>query len=1008
MVDYSFIEPYTTSVYDSDADTSIVVTDSNGRINNSLLNTTTGASDDVNARMNRVIVSNSSGKIDTRLLKASDTPAKDTILKTSPSTNKLNTAWLDYAQNVSSPGKVVVTGTDGFVNNNLLNWTTGYQTNKGDSNNKDKLVKTSSTDGLIDYSLIKTTTAGGSSNANTIVRLDSEGKLDRTLMRDGWFIPLAGGEPTGTIMIQGNSRNASYQTLTTFKTKFPKFYGYGANAYTDGFFIGMNSSGSTDSDLDANSELILATHDDWLPIKVIQYGGTTGFNNAIEPDSPTPRQITLMDKANGYTTLRGLTVDTGNISVNKGTITTSGTGTNTLSGSLTVDKNATITGNVTLGNSSTKNKADGTQSVITLYGPTVIDRSTGMSGTSDARPALTIGGVNSAQHIEIDGNEIQSKSNATTPAQIWINAFGGNVTIGKDSTITLNKNVSVSNTLSVVGNTTIGKSDTKSTLKVFGGVTADNGLTVNNAVLTATKGATIKGAALDAQAGTSTTTLTASSTSTLKGNTTIGTSSTAANLVVYGTSNLKGSVTADNGITITNGFLTIKTPVGTNVVDKKIYTNIEGNMAGNDSWRIGSGTEKYETTGSDSGYGFLELAVSDDNHESIYVRQYKGGQVNNWDSATIGRTLTLLDREGNTTVPGKLTVQTAGSSLAGAVTVGSLTTGGISNSGNLTNTGTIVSTGKITGNGGVSTTTLEATRVLIQVSGDKVPGSNTALLVVGKTGGAHLEFDENEIQGRSGNSVSTLYLQADGGQVKLGESSPAALNLNGRFYLWAQNPSIYKSASNNYEPIKYMHPFEDNASAGNVFVLGGRGNTIVAGGEAAEELYDYTYNTNTSGYNSDKHYGENTTAYNNNGDHLYLIADQGVYVGTHFQGDQSNSEGTKKGAQNVNWYTFHNNGNLTIPGTINIGTKSVAQNGYIKFYNVTIQWGKAQSKASKTTVNFPIAFSNSVYSITASYDDPGDTEGAANSPSISGYSKTQVVFSSSNSYSNIYWIAIGY
>ena len=51
--------------------------------------------------------------------------------------------------------------------------------------------------------------------------------------------------------------------------------------------------------------------------------------------------------------------------------------------------------------------------------------------------------------------------------------------------------------------------------------------------------------------------------------------------------------------------------------------------------------------------GSLEIATADDGNEPIYVRQYSGNFV------TVKRTLTLLDKSGNTIIPGDLTVTNA-------------------------------------------------------------------------------------------------------------------------------------------------------------------------------------------------------------------------------------------------------------------------------------------------------------------------------------------------------------
>lgn len=74
----------------------------------------------------------------------------------------------------------------------------------------------------------------------------------------------------------------------------------------------------------------------------------------------------------------------------------------------------------------------------TVTGTTVFSKTTDASGTADNLPALIVGGAVTAQHLELDGNEIQSKSNGTTPAALGLNQDGGDVIIGnKNSQVTV-------------------------------------------------------------------------------------------------------------------------------------------------------------------------------------------------------------------------------------------------------------------------------------------------------------------------------------------------------------------------------------------------------------------------------------------------------------------------------------------------------------------------------------------------------------------------------------------
>ena len=105
-------------------------------------------------------------------------------------------------------------------------------------------------------------------------------------------------------------------------------------------------------------------------------------------------------------------------------------------------------------------------------------------------------------------------------------------------------------------------------------------------------------------------------------------------LNTYINGSIKQSIDSD-GVRIRNGDLKI--------VDGNI--TFQNNTVGNDFGRI----RMMGTTAED---GSLEIATADDGNEPIYVRQYtgKGGEY----FGTIKRTLTLLDKDGNTILPGNL------------------------------------------------------------------------------------------------------------------------------------------------------------------------------------------------------------------------------------------------------------------------------------------------------------------------------------------------------------------
>ncbi len=138
---------------------------------------------------------------------------------------------------------------------------------------------------------------------------------------------------------------------------------------------------------------------------------------------------------------------------------------------------------------------------------------------------------------------------------------------------------------------------------------------------------------------------------TVRGSLLTGTLTTAAqpNITSVGTLtslSVTGNVTANNFI----GTLQ-KSVTGSSTTEL-----VRGTMASNDLFRIMIGG-----TGVDSGY--VELATADNGDEPIYVRQYSG------DFASLTRTLTLLDANGNSSFPNNV-------SITGNVTANNLSVDG--------------------------------------------------------------------------------------------------------------------------------------------------------------------------------------------------------------------------------------------------------------------------------------------------------------------------------------------
>ncbi len=502
LVDYSFIEPYTTSVYDSDSNTSIVVTSgTSGRIDNSLLNTTNSSTNGAN----KVVITDDSGLINYNLIKASVTPLANYI-PISNSSNKLDNNWLNNV--VSSSGssdrsKFVLTNANGKINNNLLNTTTTPTASS---------IPLSDSNGKINDAWLTTTTT---STPDTIVKLDGTGKLDASLIKTGLFIPMTGGEPSGNIIIQGSGSQVN-RTLADLKAKYPNFYGFGSNSYSDGFLIGMNGSSDTDN------YLVIATHDNGKePIIFRQYKGTTGYNNM---EDNVNHEVTLMDK-DGYTSVLKLTsandiISTnGGLSVKSNITSTNGNlsiaGTSTLTGNVTAKGTLSVTGAITNSstitssglitanngvktttlNASSNASISGTLSVtgastltgnvsakgtltttgmLTANGGVIISGAGDkINASGDTSALLRIGSIN-GNHLALDEDEISSRSNSTTGKRgLYLQPDGGDVILGEHAASSL----SIKN---------------GGTLTSSGKITANNGVTVNNDFLIVNKRMLVK------------------------------------------------------------------------------------------------------------------------------------------------------------------------------------------------------------------------------------------------------------------------------------------------------------------------------------------------------------------------------------------------------------------------------------------------------------------------------------------------------------------------------------
>jgi len=332
-----------------------------------------------------------------------------------------------------------------------------------------------------------------------------------------------------------------------------------------------------------------------------------------------------------------------NISVagNTNVITVTSTGAN-VNGYLTSSGNITAT-NASLGNAVTANFFIGSGANLTnIAGSNV-------SGTvANATYAVTAGTANSVSGSNVSG----AVSYATTANSVAGANVSGAVSLATSATSA--NSVAGANVSGEVANATYATSagsaasattagtvtanaqpnitsvGTLTTLDVNGTITA-SAFTANTGIFTG------NGSGLSAIAGGNVTgtvaNATFATTAGTAGTVTIGAQPNITSVGTLTSLSVTGNVTANNFI----GTLQ-KSVTGSGTTEL-----VRGTMATNDLFRIMIGG-----TGVDSGY--VELATADNGDEPIYVRQYSG------DFASLTRTLTLLDANGNSSFPNNVSI----------------------------------------------------------------------------------------------------------------------------------------------------------------------------------------------------------------------------------------------------------------------------------------------------------------------------------------------------------------
>ena len=91
----------------------------------------------------------------------------------------------------------------------------------------------------------------------------------------------------------------------------------------------------------------------------------------------------------------------------------------------------------------------------TFSSTTIFSKSQDLSGTANNSPALIVGGAATAEHLELDGNEIHAKASGTTVGTLYLNNDGGLVQTAAGG-IKTTGGLQVGTTATITGSTTHG------------------------------------------------------------------------------------------------------------------------------------------------------------------------------------------------------------------------------------------------------------------------------------------------------------------------------------------------------------------------------------------------------------------------------------------------------------------------------------------------------------------------------------------------------------------------